>query len=83
MLKRYGIKTASLDVEKMQEEYDTMTAQKAKLRKIYQTAEKEAEEADKQLKNIGQYLGTEKDKQEATKQHKKQDMVYREERDRL
>lgn len=57
MLKRYGIKTASLDVEKMQEEYDTMTAQKAKLRKIYQTAEKEAEEADKQLKNIRQYLG--------------------------
>ena len=74
MLKRYGIKTASLDVENMQAEYDTMTAQKAKLRKIYQTAEKEAEEADKQLKNIRQYLGIEKDKQEATKQHKKQDM---------
>ena len=51
MLKRYGVKMASLDVEKMQAEYDTMTAQKAKLRKIYQTAEKEAEEADKQLKN--------------------------------
>lgn len=30
MLKRYGIKTASLDVEKMQAEYDTMAAQKAK-----------------------------------------------------
>ena len=74
MLKRYGIKTASLDVENMQAEYDTMTAQKAKLRKIYQTAEKEAEEADKQLKNIRQYLGIGKDKQEATKQHKKQDM---------
>ena len=74
MLKRYGIKTTSLDVEKMQAEYDAMTAQKAKLRKIYQTAEKEAEEADKQLKNIRQYLGIEKDKQEATKQHKKQDM---------
>ena len=74
MLKRYGVKMASLDVEKMQAEYDTMTAQKAKLRKIYQTAEKEAEEADKQLKNIRQYLGIGKDKQEATKQHKKQDM---------
>lgn len=46
MLKRYRVKTAPLDVEKMQAEYDTMTAQKAKLRKIYQTAEKEAEEAD-------------------------------------
>ncbi len=74
MLKRYGVKTASLDVEKMQKEYDAMTAQKAKLKKTYQTAEKEAMEADKQLKNIRQYLGIEKDKQEATKQHKKQDM---------
>ena len=74
MLKRYGIKTTSLDVEKMQAEYDTMAAQKEKLKKTYQTAEKEAAEADKQLKNIRQYLGIEKDKQEATKQHKKQDM---------
>ena len=74
MLKRYGIKTTSLDVEKMQAEYDTMAVQKAKLKKTYQTAEKEAMEADKQLKNIRQYLGIEKDKQEATKQHKKQDM---------
>ena len=30
MLKRYGVKMASLDVEKMQMEYDAMTAQKAK-----------------------------------------------------
>ena len=74
MLKRYGIKTASLDVEKMQAEYEAMTTQKAKLKKTYQTAEKEAMEADKQLKNIRQYLGIEKDKQEATKQHQKQDM---------
>lgn len=74
MLKWYGIKTSSLDVEKMQTEYDTMTVQKAKLKEIYQTAEKEAAEADKQLKNIRQYFGIEKDKQEATKQHKKQDM---------
>ncbi len=49
MLKRYGIKTASLDVEKMQAEYDAMTAQKAKLKKTYQTAEKEAIEADKHV----------------------------------
>lgn len=72
MLKRYGIKTASLDVEKMQAEYDAMAAQKEKLKKTYQTAEKEADEADKQLKNIRQYLGIEKDK--ATKKHKKQEM---------
>ena len=74
MLKRYGIKTTSLDVEKMQTEYDAMAVQKAKLKKTYQVAEKEAVEADKQLKNIRQYLGIEKDKQEEIKQHKKQDM---------
>ena len=74
MLKRYGIKTSSLDVEKMQAEYDAMAVQKAKLKKIYQTAEKEAAEADKQLKNIRQYLGIEKDTLEVIKRHKKQDM---------
>lgn len=74
MLKRYGVKTASLDVEKMQAEYDAMAVQKAKLKKTYQVAEKEAAEADKQLKNIRQYLGTEKDKQEVTKKHKNQEM---------
>ena len=74
MLKRYGIKTSSLDVEKMQAEYDAMAVQKAKLKKIYQTAEKEAAEADKQLKNIRQYLGIEKDTVEVIKRHKKQDM---------
>jgi hypothetical protein len=44
LLKRYGIKTDSLDVEKMQVEYDAMAVQKVKLKKTYQTAEKEAEE---------------------------------------
>ena len=74
MLKRYGIKTASLDVEKMRAEYDAMAAQKAKLKKTYQTAEKEAAEADKQLKNIRQYLGIEKENQERTKPDRKQEM---------
>lgn len=73
MLKRYGIKATSLDVEKMQAEYDAMVVQKAKLKKTYQTAEKEAVEAEKQLKNIKQYLGIGKDKQEPIKQQKKQD----------
>ena len=74
MLKRHGIKTTSLDVEKMQAEYDAMAAQKEKLKKTYQTAEKEAVEADKQLKNIRQYLGIEKDGHRETKQHRKQDV---------
>ncbi len=74
MLKRYGVKMASLDVEKMQTEYDAMTAQKAKLKKKYQTAEKEAMEADKKLKNIRQYLGRERDAQEKEKTNKKHDI---------
>ena len=74
MLKRYKIKTTSLDVEKMQAEYDAMTVQKAKLKKTYQTAEKEVVEADKQLKNIRQYLGIERDKQEKEKTNKKHDI---------
>ena len=74
MLKSYGVKTASLEVEKMQEEYDAMTAQKAKLKKKYQTAEKEAMEADKKLKNIRQYLGRERDTQEKEKTNKKHDI---------
>ena len=74
MLKRYGIKTALLDVEKMQAEYDAMEAQKAKLMKTYQTAEKEEAEAEKQLKNIRQYLGIKKDGHGKTQQHIKQDV---------
>ena len=65
---------ASLDVKKMQAEYDAMKAQKAKLKKGYQTAEKEAMEADKQLKNIRQYLRIGRDTQEKQKTNKKHDI---------
>lgn len=51
-----------------------MTAQKAKLKKTYQTAEKEAIEADKQLRNIRQYLGIERENQERKKPDRKQEM---------
>lgn len=74
MLKRYGIKAVSLDIEKIQAEYDAMAAQKAQLRKTYQVAEKEAAEADKQLKNIRQYLGIEKERQEKQKTDRKHEI---------
>lgn len=74
MLKRYGIKTAALDVVKMQAEYDAMASQKVKLMKVYKTAEKEAVEAKKQLTNVEQYLGIGKDEQKEIKQHGKQDV---------
>ena len=51
-----------------------MTAQKAKLKKTYQTAEKEAIEADKQLRNIRQYLRIGRDTQEKEKTIKKHDI---------
>ena len=73
MLKRYGVKTVSLDVDKMQTEYDAMAAQKAKLKKTYQTAEKEVAEADKQLKNIRQYLGIAEEQRERAKPDKKRE----------
>ena len=74
MLKRYGIKKASLNVKKMQAEYDAMAVQKTKLKKTYQVAEKEAAEADKQLKNIRQYLWIEKENQERKNPDRKQEM---------
>ena len=74
MLKRYGIKAVSLDIEKMQVEYDAMAAQKIQLKKTYQVAEKEAAEANKQLKNIRQYLGKKKKKQETSNPKKKHEM---------
>ena len=74
MLKRYGIKITSLDVEKIQAEYDALSTRKAQLNKTYQAAEKEAAEEDKQLKNIKQYLGIEKEKQGKRKRHQKHEM---------
>lgn len=74
MLKRYGIKTASLNVEKMKAEYDAMAAQKEKLKKAYQAAEKDVMEAEKQLRNIKQYLGIEKENQKRTKPGRKHEM---------
>lgn len=74
MLKRYGIRVASLDVEKMQVKYDKMAAQKEKLKKAYQAAEKEVAEAEKQLRNIRQYLGSEKENQERTKPERKHEL---------
>lgn len=74
MLKRYGIKVAFLNIEKVQAEYDAMSAQKIQLRKTFQMAEKEAAEAGKQLKNIRKYLGIEKQKQEKERTDRKHEM---------
>ena len=70
MLKRYGIKLKSLVMTKMKAECDAMASRKAQLKKTYQTAEKDAAEAKKQLSNIERYLGVEKDEHRETKQKK-------------
>ena len=74
MLKRYGIKAKSLDVAKMQAEYNAMASRKVQLKKTYQTAERETAEAKRQLRNVEQYLGVKKDEHGETKQHRKQDV---------
>ena len=61
-------------MEKMQAEYDAMAVQKTKLKKTYQVAEKEAAEADMQLKNIRQYIGIEKENQERTMSDRKHEI---------
>lgn len=74
ILKRYGIKATSLDIEKMQAEYNAMAAQKIQLKKTYQMAERKAAEADKQLKNISQYLGIGKERQEKQEPDREHEM---------
>lgn len=56
-----------MNIEKMQAEYDAMSAQKIQLRKTFQMAEKEVVEADRKLKNIRQYLGIERENQNKQK----------------
>lgn len=58
-----------------------MVSSKEQLKKIYQKAEKEAAEAEKQLRNVRRYLGIEKGGHGETKRHRKQ-VVCRKEGER-
>ncbi|WWR17705.1 hypothetical protein V1226_14225 [Lachnospiraceae bacterium JLR.KK009] len=56
MLKRFGIDTRNLDVEKLRNDYNTLYSKKEALRKTCQSAEKDAATLTRKLDNLNQYL---------------------------
>ena len=56
MLKRFGIDTKNLDVEKLRSDYNALSSKKQALQKTYKTAEKESADLNRKLDNLNQYL---------------------------
>ena len=56
MLKRLGIDTKNLDVEKLRSDYNTLYSKKTELQKTYKSAEKERNILAQKLNNINLYL---------------------------
>ena len=56
MLKRFGIDTRNLDIEKLRSDYNALYSKKEALRKTYQSAEKDAAALTRNLDNLNQYL---------------------------
>ena len=56
MLKRLGIDTKNLDVEKLRSDYNTLYSKKTELQKTYKSAEKEHSALTRKLDNLNQYL---------------------------
>lgn len=56
MLKRFGIDTKNLDVEKLRSDYNALYSKKQTLQKTYKSAEKEAANLNRKLDNLNQYL---------------------------
>ena len=56
MLKRFGIDTKNLDVEKLRSDYNSLYSKKQALQKTYKTAEKESADLNRKLDNLNQYL---------------------------
>ncbi|RKJ63628.1 relaxase/mobilization nuclease domain-containing protein [Roseburia sp. 1XD42-69] len=56
MLKRFGIDTKNLDVEKLRSDYNTLYSKKQTLQKTYKSAEREAADLNRKLDNLNQYL---------------------------
>ncbi len=56
MLKRFGIDTKNLDVEKFRSDYNALYSKKQTLQKTYKSAEREAADLKQKLDNINQYL---------------------------
>lgn len=56
MLKRFGIDTKNLDIEKLRSDYDALYSKKQDLQGTYKSAEKEAANLKRKLDNLNQYL---------------------------
>ena len=56
MLKRFGIDTKNLDIEKLRSDYNSLYSKKQTLLKTYKSAEKEAADLNRKLDNLNQYL---------------------------
>lgn len=56
MLKRFGIDTKNLDVEKLRSDYNSLYSKKQTLQKTYKSAEREAADLKQKLDNLNQYL---------------------------
>ena len=68
MLKRLGIDTKSLDVEKLRNDYNALYSKKETLRKTYQSAEKEIITLTQKWDNLNRYLDRTPIQQETTDQ---------------
>ena len=66
MLKRFGIDTKNLDVEKLRSDYNTLYSKKETLRKTYQSAEKDITSLTRKLDKLNQYLDRTPAQQEPT-----------------
>ena len=56
MLKRFGIDTKNLDIEKLRSDYNSLYSKKQTLQKTYKSAEREAADLKRKLDNLNQYL---------------------------
>ena len=67
MLKRFGIDTKNLDVEKLRSDYNSLYSKKQALQKTYKSAEREAADLKRKLDNLNQYLDRSLEQQSADK----------------
>ncbi len=67
MMKRFGIDTKNLDVEKLRSDYNALYSKKQALQKTYKSAEKEAADLNRKLDNLNQYLDRNPEQQTADK----------------
>ncbi len=71
MLKRLGIDTKNLDIEKLRSDYNALCSKKQALQKTYKSAEKEAADLNRKLDNLNQYLDRNLEQQTADKKIEK------------